>query len=187
MDELFKSPVIALTVASALAILVLTIVIIYVVAFLQGRSISFWPPNIGSKPSKGITAQEIPLLPIGDKDRLPEKWVGSWAYINGKTKPSQQERLFITEQRRAKEGVRLKGFITVDPEPDKRWWIEGIYNGKFLQIFYYPSEESDDKWFLDYGCYFFEVKNDGHFEGYSIGCEWDDEKISLATHTLRKA
>ena len=187
MDELFKSPVIAITVASALAALVLTIVITYIVAFFQGRSISFWPPTLGSKPSKMTINQELPLLPVGDKDRLPEKWVGNWKYTDGTTKPFQQERVFITEQRRAKEGIRIKGYITFDPDPNKKWWIEGIYSGKFLQILYYPSEESSDAWFIDYGCYFFEANNTGQFIGYSVACESDDEEIGLATHTWQKA
>ena len=32
-----------------ISILVLTILLIYLVAFFQGRSVSFWPPKIGSQ------------------------------------------------------------------------------------------------------------------------------------------
>lgn len=36
----------------AVSIIVVSIVLIYVVAFFQGRSVSFWPPNIGELPNK---------------------------------------------------------------------------------------------------------------------------------------
>lgn len=35
---------------AAISLLVVTTVFIYVVAFFQGRSISFWPPTVGAKP-----------------------------------------------------------------------------------------------------------------------------------------
>lgn len=45
-----------LSVFTALLILVLVVAILYLVAFLQGRSISFWPPKIGAKPYKEFGA-----------------------------------------------------------------------------------------------------------------------------------
>lgn len=39
-------------VLSAVGLFVIAVVTIYVIAFFQGRSISFWPPNVGSKPTE---------------------------------------------------------------------------------------------------------------------------------------
>jgi len=54
MTDLFKllstgSPT-ALLITGAILVASVTVSIIYVVAFAQGRSISFWPPSIGEKP-----------------------------------------------------------------------------------------------------------------------------------------
>lgn len=45
-------------VLSAVGLLAIVLVTIYSVAFFQGRSISFWPPNIGSRPLS--PAKEVP-------------------------------------------------------------------------------------------------------------------------------
>ncbi len=59
MPELFKwlssNPTATLVVISLFGILVVFAVLIYLVAFFQGREISFWPPKIGEKPEKSKT------------------------------------------------------------------------------------------------------------------------------------
>jgi serine/threonine protein kinase len=52
MNELFKWLSENNIASIALILILLLIVSIYVIAFFQGREISFWPPKIGSKPNK---------------------------------------------------------------------------------------------------------------------------------------
>lgn len=56
MDEFLKwlasNPSIATTLILAIGILIFATVLMYLVAFLQGREISFWPPKIGAKREK---------------------------------------------------------------------------------------------------------------------------------------
>jgi serine/threonine protein kinase len=62
------SPV-AMLIASGLLILSVTVSIIYVVAFTQGRSISFWPPSIGERPNLQVVG---PIGPDPSTKRGPE-------------------------------------------------------------------------------------------------------------------
>lgn len=56
MDAFFQwlssNPTVTITLQVALTGLVLAVALIYVVAFIQGREVSFWPPKIGIKPEK---------------------------------------------------------------------------------------------------------------------------------------
>jgi hypothetical protein len=56
MTDFFKwlssNPIATNAFTIAVSVIVISIVLIYVVAFFQGRSISFWPPNIGERPSQ---------------------------------------------------------------------------------------------------------------------------------------
>ena len=54
----------------ALCVLVVAIVAIYAIAFSQGRSVSFWPPNIGPKPSPAETESKTvaPARPVSHTD-----------------------------------------------------------------------------------------------------------------------
>lgn len=60
MDSFFawlsSNPVAATTLIVAFGVLISSATLIYLVAFLQGREVSFWPPKIGIKPDK--TKQE---------------------------------------------------------------------------------------------------------------------------------
>jgi hypothetical protein len=49
---LSNNPIATISLIVAFSILVISITIIYLVAFFQGRAISFWPPKIGAKPDK---------------------------------------------------------------------------------------------------------------------------------------
>ena len=46
---LFANSTSAIILASAIGLLVVTIVVVYIVVFLQGREISFYPPKLGPK------------------------------------------------------------------------------------------------------------------------------------------
>jgi serine/threonine protein kinase len=61
MDDLIRflstgSPT-AIVICAAVLILTIVGAVIYVVAFAQGRSISFWPPSIGERPMSPASAQ----------------------------------------------------------------------------------------------------------------------------------
>jgi serine/threonine-protein kinase len=51
-DWLSVTPLALIIFMIAFGIVVLSIIMIYVIAFIQGRSVSFWPPKIGEKPAK---------------------------------------------------------------------------------------------------------------------------------------
>ncbi len=54
MKELFewlaKTPIASYSIAICFALISISVVLIYVVSFFQGRQIEFWPPKIGEKP-----------------------------------------------------------------------------------------------------------------------------------------
>lgn len=56
MDQFFiwlsNNPFAANILVTLLGVLVASVVIMYLVAFFQGREISFWPPRFGKKPDK---------------------------------------------------------------------------------------------------------------------------------------
>jgi nucleoside phosphorylase len=62
MDTLFQflssNPTVTVTLLVVLGGLILAIILIYIIAFAQGRPISFWPPKIGERP----TNQKIPKV-----------------------------------------------------------------------------------------------------------------------------
>ena len=64
---------------------------------------------------------------------------------------------------------RLWGTASRSDEPDRVWELVGRFDGHYLQMFYYPSKESSDLNFLDYGCYFFIRQGDGSMKGFSAG------------------
>lgn len=63
MDEFLKLlaqyPLVLITTGILLGIIVLSVIIIFIMAFFQGREISFWPPKIGSRLSKQDKTQEV--------------------------------------------------------------------------------------------------------------------------------
>lgn len=111
--------------------------------------------------------------------KLPKEWDSTWVDIQDEEKKEYRERLIITKQR----GPKICGYILVDATPDKRWDFEGNFTGRFLQLFYYPSEKADDKLFQDYGCYFFELHGT-EFIGYSIGYDYIRRGLDLSEHKL---
>jgi hypothetical protein len=111
--------------------------------------------------------------------KLPTDWVSTWIDLKDATKKEQRERFFITKQR----GSKVRGYILYDTAPDKRWEFEGNFTGRFLQLFYYPSEKAEDTLFQDYGCYFFELEGTD-FIGYSIGYDYEGREIDISEHKL---
>ncbi len=82
MDAFFKwlsaNPVATTTIIVTFGIIIAAIILIYVVAFLQGREIFFWPPKVGAKSngkaqepnvSKNLSSIEI----LGMKEEFPKK------------------------------------------------------------------------------------------------------------------
>lgn len=119
---------------------------------------------------------------IGNKTtRLIGKWKSTWTDFDDTSNKSFTEIFQVTKQ----NGSKIFGYITMDTEPDKRWDFEGNFTGRFLQLFYYPSKDAEDKLFLDYGCYFFEFIGNGSFEGYSVGFYWDKNEKFVSKHTLK--
>ncbi len=74
MKDLFRTiaanPAALMACSIALCVLVVAIVAIYAIAFFQGRSVSFWPPNIGTKPSPAETESKTvaPARPVSHTD-----------------------------------------------------------------------------------------------------------------------
>lgn len=81
-DWLSKNPTATNILIWSFVILVISVAIIYLVAFFQGREISFWPPKIGQKPgSKNsiLTAKE----PQNGLDVLQvHRYSGEWEVEN---------------------------------------------------------------------------------------------------------
>ena len=111
--------------------------------------------------------------------KLPTEWSSSWIDLKDQERKERKERFFITKQR----GPKVRGYILYDTAPDKRWEFEGNFTGRFLQLFYYPSDKADDKLFQDYGCYFFQLEGT-HFVGYSIGYDYDARILDVSEHKL---
>lgn len=110
------------------------------------------------------------------------RWESTWVdRIDGKEIP-RKETFEFTAQKRG----RVYGYITMDDHPDLKWEIEGDYNDRFLRLFWHPSAEADNKFFLDYGCYFFERQGTGSFRGYGVGFDSHQNKIDFGEHALRQ-
>jgi hypothetical protein len=114
---------------------------------------------------------------------LKGTWESTWQDLDLKTlkvetKETYKETLVVERQR----GPRIYGYITME---NQVWDFEGnFFNGRFLQLLYYPSEGGRNK--IDLGCYFFERQLNGTFKGYSVGIEWHKKDISISMHELKK-
>ena len=114
---------------------------------------------------------------------------GAWLSFWGPTQSSKNkysEDIIITNQK----GLEIKGSAVQHNSPGKKWELRGRYDGQFLQMYYYPSKESKNIDFLDYGCYFLKRMADGSFEGYSTGFGLDEGGMSESTtidhHSLKR-
>lgn len=116
------------------------------------------------------------------QDNLVGYWDSSWGPHDEK-EVRFHETLHISRQ----NGADLWGTATRGDEPHKKWEIRGRFENRgFLQMYYFPSADSEKPDFLDYGCYFFRRISDGSFEGYSTGFGGrKGEKITTDDHTLK--
>lgn len=67
MDEFLKwlsnNPIVATIILVSASFFLASATLVYLVAFLQGREISFWPPRIGERPSRTKSKSDTPLVP----------------------------------------------------------------------------------------------------------------------------
>jgi hypothetical protein len=114
------------------------------------------------------------LIPANLSDRLkrlpePRNRIGgnwdSWWGIDHDHVEDNHEIINISRQR----GRLVWGTAMRDEEPDKKWDVEGYFDGRHLQLFYSPSATAKNTNFSDYGCYFFVRQGTGIMEGLSIG------------------
>ena len=115
--------------------------------------------------------------------RLTGRWESSWSENVGDHLTAFKKIITITKQK----GSRIHGNITMDVvHPDKKWIVEGDFNGRFLRLFWSPSKEADNKLFLDYGCYFFELEGSGCFTGYAVGFDCVADQTIVCQHQLKR-
>jgi hypothetical protein len=110
------------------------------------------------------------------------RWASSWTDRVGDDKVDRTEIFEFTSQKRG----RVYGHIIMDRFPELKWDIAGDYNDRFLRLFWHPSADAKNKFFLDYGCYFFERKGMGSFEGYAVGFDHETSAMEVAEHRLRQ-
>ena len=105
-------------------------------------------------------------------------WKSAWGKLpSGPT--ANEERLMVTEQ----DGLRIRAHATMKSQPNKKWDIEGRYDGRILQLYYYPSRDAKDKDSMDYGCYFLQRDTSGRFSGVSAGYGTEDDGTPNAIFT----
>ena len=109
------------------------------------------------------------------------RWEASWIHDRkGAARPEKE----IFEFTGQKHG-RVFGKISMPTRSDMLWDFEGDYNDRFLRLFWHPSSSSVNKFFLDYGCYFFERQGDGTFKGYSVGYDAETNRVEADEHELK--
>ena len=108
-------------------------------------------------------------------------WESSWTHNRPGALKNEKEVFSFSKQRKS----RVYGSISMSSRPGMAWDIEGDYNDRFLRLFWSPASSAQKKFFLDYGCYFFERQGDGSFKGYSVGYDADANNVVTDTHELR--
>src|SRR5262245_10009736 len=109
------------------------------------------------------------------------RFESTWANIVNNKRKEYREVITITSEKRG----RIYGNVKMDETPHLKWDIEGDYDGRFLRIFYHASNDSQNKFFLERGCYFFERQGDGSFKGYSVGYDGRQGKVAVDEHVVR--
>jgi serine/threonine-protein kinase len=82
MDAFFEwlssNPIAGTTLIVSFGVIVISVTLIYLIAFFQGRSIELWPPKIGQKPDKPKKAKpRRDTQPVGPVVRRGHKVVGA--------------------------------------------------------------------------------------------------------------
>lgn len=120
------------------------------------------------------------------KNGLPNfvgtKWESIWIETTDGENEIFKEYFEFTKQKDNK----VHGVITSGQFPGMKWDIEGDYNDRFLRLFWTPSKDSENKFFLDYGTYFFERNGDGSFKGFAIGYNSRTSQVECGEHTMKK-
>ncbi|RJF95695.1 serine/threonine-protein kinase [Noviherbaspirillum saxi] len=91
MSELIKflstGSIIAIVISAAIVILTVIVTVIYVVAFAQGRSISFWPPSIGERPKALVNplngGEDMVSSDASTTEAFPSPVVGRGTILDG--------------------------------------------------------------------------------------------------------
>ena len=90
MIELFKwlttNPIAGMVASITFGILILSIVVVFLVAFFQGREITFWPPKIGARYGEPIQKKDNKPIqsdnqPSTNRD-ISGTWETSWIFTN---------------------------------------------------------------------------------------------------------
>jgi hypothetical protein len=114
---------------------------------------------------------------------LKGEWQSSWKESDGRGQVSERTEIIrITRM----HGNRLDGRVESAHYQGKPCRIEGFFSGRFLLLMWYPAKEAEKKLIDDYGCYFFEKKADGGFEGESVGFFEHLGGVGRFEHTLRR-
>ena len=84
MNELFHwpstNPVATTAVIVLFCVVVVSLVVIYLIAFLQGREVSFWPPKIGTKSDEASKILPIAQPAKGKTESLDGIWLSLFEY-----------------------------------------------------------------------------------------------------------
>ncbi|MBO9711588.1 hypothetical protein [Sphingomonas sp.] len=109
-------------------------------------------------------------------------WESTWTEVDKNGNSVNLSETFIFKKQ---IGNRIAGMIEMSQYPDRIWYVEGDYNERFLRLFWTPSKESSDRFFLDYGVYFFERGGDGTFTGYATGFDAEQNRVIVVEHHLQ--
>ena len=118
----------------------------------------------------------------GSYDKIVGIYDSIWIYPENPQVPFK-ETLTINKQ----SGKNISGYMLVPEDPKRRWDFKGIFNGKYLEFYYFPSRgKSEDKLFEGFGCYFLVKQSDGSFRGFSTGIDERDNSIGTADHSIKR-
>src|SRR5262245_22987560 len=77
------------------------------------------------------------------------RWQAYWLHDPRGVRRQEMETFEFTGQKRG----RVYGKISMPARPGMLWDFEADYNDRFLRLLWHPSLASENKFFLDYGCY----------------------------------
>lgn len=110
------------------------------------------------------------------------KWESTWTQVST---TGSRERKEVFEFTHEKHG-RVFGKVTMEEYPELKWQLEGVYDEKYLRLFWSHAPDSTNKFHVDSGCYFFERKGIGLLEGFAVGLSVESGKVEVAKHRLRQ-
>jgi hypothetical protein len=147
MDGFFKwlssDPVATTLLIVAFGVVVILVTVIYLMAFFQGRPISFWPPSVGAKPDKPSLVNKASQS-IGPDDRIDEGLLASILYdLRDKSLPSNITDLVVERSITLQKCPYMrKGWKSEEIEFDHRNYhfrlpdeLRGSYNEYFEKTY----------------------------------------------------